>query len=205
MGQAFEDWYRQSYSPRLSTSVLALTGDRDVAAEVTDEAFARAWRHWRRVGDMESPEGWTYRVASEPRAERRPRRPRSSAGRCDGLPRPVRPPRPPARSGSSCVELPERQRQAVVLRYVADLDEREIAEIMGVTRGTVASTSFDARAASSRRTGSTGRSGGAIISRFEEAVYHPICERTHAPPSNVPARRTPARARRYESTRRRRS
>ncbi len=42
-------------------------------------------------------------------------------------------------------DLPERQRQAVVLRYLADLDERDIAEAMGVTRGTVSSTLFDAR------------------------------------------------------------
>jgi DNA-directed RNA polymerase specialized sigma24 family protein len=34
---------------------------------------------------------------------------------------------------------------AVVLRYVADLEEREIAEVMGVARGTVASTLSDAR------------------------------------------------------------
>jgi len=31
------------------------------------------------------------------------------------------------------------------LRYVADLSEREIADVMGVTRGTVASTLSDAR------------------------------------------------------------
>ncbi|MDP9334495.1 MAG: sigma-70 region 4 domain-containing protein, partial [Actinomycetota bacterium] len=44
-------------------------------------------------------------------------------------------------------ELPPRQRTAVVLRYVADLDERHIAEVMGVTRGTVASTLAAARRA----------------------------------------------------------
>lgn len=41
--------------------------------------------------------------------------------------------------------LSERQRLAVVLRYVADLPEDEIAAVMGVTRGTVASTLFEAR------------------------------------------------------------
>lgn len=43
--------------------------------------------------------------------------------------------------------LPERQRIAVVLRYVGDLDEREISDAMGVTRGTVSSTLSAARAA----------------------------------------------------------
>ena len=41
--------------------------------------------------------------------------------------------------------LPTRQRVAIVLRYVADLGEDEIAATMGVTRGTVASTLADAR------------------------------------------------------------
>ena len=41
--------------------------------------------------------------------------------------------------------LPERQRVAVVLRYVADLTEPDIAIAMGIARGTVASTLAAAR------------------------------------------------------------
>ncbi|MCU1467962.1 MAG: sigma-70 family polymerase sigma factor [Actinomycetia bacterium] len=43
--------------------------------------------------------------------------------------------------------LTARQQQAVVLRYVADLAEADIARVMGVTRGTVASTLAHARRA----------------------------------------------------------
>jgi RNA polymerase sigma factor (sigma-70 family) len=139
---SFERWYRLAY-PRLSTSILALTGNRDLAAEVTDEAFARAWRHWRRVSEMDAPEGWTYRVALNlVRSRSRRRRIEQRI-----LPRLVPRPESPASSGAVWElvrDLPERQRQAVVLRYVGDLDEREIAAVMGVTRGTVASTLFDA-------------------------------------------------------------
>jgi RNA polymerase sigma-70 factor (ECF subfamily) len=42
--------------------------------------------------------------------------------------------------------LPDRQRLAVVLRYIADLTEADIALVMGVTRGTVASSLATARA-----------------------------------------------------------
>ncbi|HEX5096292.1 MAG TPA: sigma factor-like helix-turn-helix DNA-binding protein, partial [Acidimicrobiia bacterium] len=42
--------------------------------------------------------------------------------------------------------LPPRQCQAIALRFVADLPEAEIASVMGVARGTVASTLADARA-----------------------------------------------------------
>jgi RNA polymerase sigma factor (sigma-70 family) len=47
--------------------------------------------------------------------------------------------------------LPARQREALVLRYYADLPEIEIARVMGVSRGTVASTTARALAALERR------------------------------------------------------
>jgi RNA polymerase sigma factor (sigma-70 family) len=43
--------------------------------------------------------------------------------------------------------LPPRQREALVLRYYLDLSEAEIAETMGVSRGTVKSTTSRALAA----------------------------------------------------------
>jgi RNA polymerase sigma factor (sigma-70 family) len=42
--------------------------------------------------------------------------------------------------------LSERQRTAIVLRYVADLGEADIATAMGIRRGTVAATLHQARA-----------------------------------------------------------
>jgi RNA polymerase sigma factor (sigma-70 family) len=41
--------------------------------------------------------------------------------------------------------LPERQRTMIFLRHYADLDYEQIAEIMGVARGTVAATLSAAR------------------------------------------------------------
>lgn len=52
---------------------------------------------------------------------------------------------PDARLWAEVRALPERQRQMVVLRYVADLAEGDIAGVLGVSRGTVASTLSDAR------------------------------------------------------------
>jgi RNA polymerase sigma factor (sigma-70 family) len=36
--------------------------------------------------------------------------------------------------------LPERQRQALFLRHYADLDYEQIAEVLGIARGTVSAT-----------------------------------------------------------------
>ena len=40
--------------------------------------------------------------------------------------------------------LPRRQREVVVLRYLADLPRAEIGRVLGISEGTVGSTLFDA-------------------------------------------------------------
>ena len=42
-------------------------------------------------------------------------------------------------------ELPLRQREAVVLRYVADLREREVATVMGISEGAASAALSAAR------------------------------------------------------------
>jgi RNA polymerase sigma factor (sigma-70 family) len=139
----FEAFYEATH-PRLVTSLLLVTGDPDVARDATDEAFVRALGAWRRVSAMESPAGWTYRVAINV-VRRRARR----AGlERRLLARSARPaaavPAPAGEAWAVVAELPERQRTAVVLRFVADLTESQIAEAMGVSRSTVSSTLADA-------------------------------------------------------------
>jgi len=46
--------------------------------------------------------------------------------------------------------LPARQREALVLRYFADMSEQQTAQAMGVSRGTVKSTTARALAALDR-------------------------------------------------------
>src|SRR5688500_8919107 len=60
--QRFVAWYGTEH-PRLVSALALATGDGDVARDATDEAFARALERWSRVQHMESPSGWTYRVA----------------------------------------------------------------------------------------------------------------------------------------------
>jgi RNA polymerase sigma-70 factor (ECF subfamily) len=139
----FDDWYRVTH-PRLLASMLLLTGSLDEAREVTDEAFARAYERWDRVGAMDAPGGWTYRVAVN--VVRRRARRRAVEQRL--LARHPAPPDVPAPAGEAwalVADLPLRQRTAVVLRYVADLPEAGVAEAMGIRRSTVAATLTVAR------------------------------------------------------------
>ena len=69
---AFASWYRNEH-PRLLAAMVIVTNDMHVAQDVTAEAFARALAAWNRVSNMESPTGWTYRVALNV-ARRRARR-----------------------------------------------------------------------------------------------------------------------------------
>ena len=139
----FEDWYGDQYR-RLFASLVVLAGDQEIAQDAAAEALARALQHWPRVRTMTSPEGWVYRVAVN--VMRRSARRRAFEKR---LMRRVSVdevvPAPAGEVWDLVRALPERQRTAVVLRYVADLPELEIAQVMGVTRGTVASTLSDAR------------------------------------------------------------
>jgi RNA polymerase sigma-70 factor, ECF subfamily len=141
--EGFEGWYRSAH-PRLVASLMVFTGSLEVATDAVDEACMRTLARWPRVGAMEHLDAWTYRVAVN-YAKRRLRRlalERRLLARTrvpDELP-------PPAGEAWEAVRrLPVRQRTAIVLRYVADLPEGEMARVMNVSRGTVASTLADAR------------------------------------------------------------
>ena len=93
---------------------------------------------------MAAPEGWTYRVALNVvrRTTRRARHERTLAARLSTP--------PPSVSWdpdlwAAVRALPERERLAVALRYVADLPAEHVADVMGIATGTVWSTLDHAR------------------------------------------------------------
>lgn len=139
----FEGWYRREH-PRLVASLLLVAGDLHLAQDAADEAFARALARWDRVGRMESPNGWTYRVALNVlrRRGRRAARERELLARQDPA---GDVPAPAGEAWDAVRKLPPRQRTAVVLRYVADLTEEQVGAAMGVSRSTVSSSLADAR------------------------------------------------------------
>lgn len=143
-GSGFEAWYRREH-PRVLGVLCAVSGDVDAAAEATDEAFARALADWSRVEAMDSPGGWTHRVALN--VLRRTLRRRAIEARL--LPRGATAASPDVLPDTeiwtAVRSLPPRQRTACALRYLTDLPEAEIARVMRVSRGTVASTLSDAR------------------------------------------------------------
>jgi RNA polymerase sigma-70 factor (ECF subfamily) len=134
---AFESWYRREH-PRLVTLLAASTGDVALATEAADEALARAYERWHRVAKMDSAAGWTYRVAFNivRSKARHHARERNAFNRL----RPDDVPGPTGELWLLVADLPARQRTAVLLRHVGQLTEQEVADVMGVRRGTVSST-----------------------------------------------------------------
>lgn len=142
--QSFEEWYR-AQRPRVVATLFASFGDRDLAAEATDEAFARLLTVGKDWQELENPVGWVFRVALN--QARRVYRRRMLEARL--LRRLYEPPQfdgiPDRDLWSIVAQLPSKQKTVVLLRYLAALTEPEIAAITGTSRGTVSSNLADAR------------------------------------------------------------
>ena len=124
---------------RLVRQVYALTGDLAEAQDVVQEAFVRAWQHWRTVSVHPDPEAWV-RTTARRLAVSRWRRLRNSrvAWQRYG------PPPEQAAVGPQTValvaalrRLPEAQRTALVLHHLAYLPVDQVALETGAPVGTV--------------------------------------------------------------------
>lgn len=127
-------------TPRVLSFAARMLGDRAEAEDVTQEAMLRLWRiaaEWRRGEAQIST--WLYRVASNLCTDRLRRR-RGVA--LDQIAEPEDD-RPGADEGlmeadraraleDALALLPERQRQAVVLRHLEGLSNPEIAAVMEI-------------------------------------------------------------------------
>jgi RNA polymerase sigma-70 factor (ECF subfamily) len=145
----FDDFYTASFH-RITGQVYAMIGNHDEAQECVQEAFARAWAHRRRLDRVEHPEAWVrtaaYRLAvSRWRRTVRGHRP---------VDRAVGPPTENAAPSEAHVvlvaalkQLPEAQRQALVLHHIADLPVHDVAREIGVPEGTIKARLSRGRAA----------------------------------------------------------
>lgn len=112
-----------------------ILGDRAAAEDIAQESLARAYQRWSRVADYR--QAWIARAAGNLAIDQiRRRGPELQATRqIDAevvlierldLQR-------------ALLDLPKRQREAVVLRYIADLSESDVATLLGCSQGTVKS------------------------------------------------------------------
>lgn len=140
--EEFEEFYRASYG-RTVAMVAGITGSRQEAEDVAQEAYARALARWSRLRDYDLPEAWVRKVALRIAIDsgRRLRRNLAAAVRLAAQRRPADPgPEDDLKYtplAAAVASLPMYERQVVVLHYVADLPVDAIAAECGLPVGTV--------------------------------------------------------------------
>ncbi|HEX2040294.1 MAG TPA: sigma-70 family RNA polymerase sigma factor [Acidimicrobiales bacterium] len=136
LGTDFDSAFRELYLPAYAVA-LRILGDRQDAEDAASEALARTLASWRRVRDLHYRRAWVLRVTANVAVDmaRRRRRPTLT----DAADRPA--------VGGFADErlvlahalrrLPRRQREVLVLRFLADLTEAQVAEQLRITPGAV--------------------------------------------------------------------
>lgn len=167
----------QEHAVGLIRLAIIMLGDRAAAEDVVQDAFFGLYRNWRRLGDPANALVYTRsavlnrcRNALRDRARRGHRDHAAGVGDVldvEGTQTSSGQPNgrwAAAQSAESAVlltedsrrmlavirKLPDRQREAIVLRFYLDMSEAEAASTMGVSRGTIKSTTSRAVAALGR-------------------------------------------------------
>lgn len=143
---AFDAFVAGQWPPLVRFAVSVL-GNMDDAKDVAQEAFVRLWEQRSELRPSSSLRAYVYQVARNLAiSERRSRELHRTLEERQAHERP--PVRTPARDLDStevrevvrrAIEsLPERRREVFVLAHLQDLPHREVAEVMGISRQTVA-------------------------------------------------------------------
>jgi RNA polymerase sigma-70 factor, ECF subfamily len=143
---SFEQFFMAEHV-RLVAIAIALAPDRETAQDVAQETLARAFARWDQVRVLDQPGAWVRRILINLLIDNHRRRTREQAAVVRLL----------SESSTSIASadvdgfvamirrLPERQRVAVVLRYLDDLSIDDVAYSMNVAEGTVKALLFKAR------------------------------------------------------------
>ena len=149
----FHSFYSTSYE-RVRRAMTLAFRDPALAEEITQEAFFQTLKKWSKVSLLDHPEGWTMEVAPNKGRDLHRRRVPHAATQALLVNEPM------TQSGQSHVEdrmmvstllegVSDRQRQALLLRYITQLTIPEIAVVMDCAEGTVKATLHSALAKAS--------------------------------------------------------
>jgi RNA polymerase sigma-70 factor (sigma-E family) len=148
----------QVHAGGLIRLAVVMVGDRATAEDAVQDAFFGLYQRWTHLNEPAKALSYVRSaVLNRCRSVQRHRARRTG----------IRLPEPAAASAemtalvgeerrallAALMQLPPRQREALGLRFFADLDEAEIAQTMGISRGTVKSTISRGIAALARRLG----------------------------------------------------
>lgn len=122
----------------------ALTGSVESGREAVHDGFVNAVRSRSQFRGRGTLDGWVWKAVVNSALSRRRHDRLRSAQRLEDVAEPACDLPPDAEVladvRSALSALPERQRVALFLRYYADLDYQSIADVTGVSEGTVGAT-----------------------------------------------------------------
>ena len=134
--------YREHYASLVRLAGLLLR-NRAVAEEVVQDAFVGLLRRWSTLRDQERAAAYlrSATINGVRSVGRRASTVSRVSGRLDTGRAYAEDPAGAVVSRATVLDalagLPERQREVLVLRYYADLDEAHIADALGISRGSV--------------------------------------------------------------------
>jgi RNA polymerase sigma factor (sigma-70 family) len=141
-GEDFDAYFRELY-PRACRAAWRVTGDEDLAEDAALEALTRAFVRWPTLRTLAYRDAWVLRVAINEALGQLRRRGHKSIRlgsiRSDAPDNLEDVLTTRLALAAALRQLPKRQREAVELRYLADLSEDDTAAALGVSNGTVKS------------------------------------------------------------------
>jgi RNA polymerase sigma-70 factor (sigma-E family) len=134
------DAFARARTAGLLRFAYVLTGDRDRAADLVQDALERTLIAWPRIINRDDPEAYVRRIIVNRHVSiwRRTRRERLVAETPETTYEPADP--HDAWLWAQLAKLPARQRAVLVLRFYEDLGAAQTAEVLGCSVGTVKST-----------------------------------------------------------------
>lgn len=136
----FESFYRH-HADGVYRALAVMLGDVDLAQDAAAEALTRTFQHWPRVSAYDNPAGWAYRVGMNWATSWRRRRRREggmSAG-ASAIADPADAAGLRTDLLAAVTQLDPAHREVIVLRYLLDLRQEDVARVLGVPVGTVKS------------------------------------------------------------------
>jgi RNA polymerase sigma-70 factor (sigma-E family) len=142
----FEEFAREQL-PSLLRFAAVLTGDRELAQDVVQDALVRAHKSWRRIATADRPELYMRKVVVNGYLSwhrhwyQRFVHPTSDVARFrePAAPDPARRIADADQLTGMLARLSRAQRASIVLRFYEDRDDDEIAAVLGCATGTVRS------------------------------------------------------------------
>ncbi len=138
--RAFADWYRSEYH-QVVALVYVLSGSKWAAEELTQDAFVEAHRKWGTISNYDDPGAWVRKVAvNKARSWGRRKGAEARAYAKHTLAArelPAQLPEGADEFWSVVRKLPDRQAQIIALHYLDDRPVDDIANLLGISAGTV--------------------------------------------------------------------